>query len=210
MHRTATQQAGPVVEAGPFVETGPTAAPSLERVFRAAADGDQEAWRTLISHFQGMIAAIGRRHGLGHSDVGELQQTTWLRLIEHMDRIEHPERIGGWLATTARRETFKLVARGHRFQTGADTMLANMADPASPELDAGPLARERNGKLEAAWNRLRPRCQRLLALLIADDFGGYNTLSEVLDMPIGSIGPTRGRCLEHLRRLVAEEGITEA
>lgn len=163
-----------------------------------------------MSQFQGMIAAIGRRHGLGHSDVAELQQTTWLRLVEHMDQIEHPERVGGWLATTARREAYKLTARAHRVQTGVESMLANIADPASPEVDAAAVARERNHELEAAWSRLRPRCQRLLALLISDDFSGYKTLSELLDMPIGSIGPTRGRCLEHLRRLVAEEGLTGA
>lgn len=177
---------------------------------RLAADGDQRAWRELVSRFSGMIAAVGRRYGLSPADVNELQQTTWLRLVEHCRRIEHPERVGGWLATTARRESLQLLKRASRYTTGADELLSNLPNNHAPELDAGPLAEERNVVLRAAWGKLKPRCRELLSRLLADEGIAYKDLSELLRMPVGSIGPTRMRCLEHLRRLVAEDGLTSA
>lgn len=176
---------------------------------RSAADGDQQAWRELVARFSGMIAAIGRRHGLSPADINELQQTTWLRLVEHCGRIEHPERVGGWLATTARRESLQLLKRAARYTTGADELLSNLPNAHAPELDAGPLAEEQNAMVRAAWRKLKPRCRELLSLLLADEGMAYKDLSEVLSMPVGSIGPTRGRCLEHLKRLVTEDGLTE-
>lgn len=177
---------------------------------RSAADGDQRAWQELVARFSGMIAAVGRRYGLSVADVNELQQTTWLRLVEHCSRIEHPERVGGWLATTARRESLQLLKRASRYTTGADELLSNLPNSHAPELDAGPLAEERSVVLRSAWGKLKPRCQELLSLLLADERVAYKDLSELLSMPVGSIGPTRMRCLEHLRRLVVDEGLTSA
>jgi RNA polymerase sigma factor (sigma-70 family) len=155
-----------------------------------------------------MIAATGRRYRLVPADIAELQQTTWLRLVANLHKIEQPERIGGWLATTARRESLQLLRQASKYHGGADEMLANMADAHSPEPDARPIAEERDAVLRAAWGRLKPRCQELLSLLVTDDPMGYKDLSQLLNMPVGSIGPTRARCLEHLRRLIAEEDMT--
>jgi RNA polymerase sigma factor (sigma-70 family) len=176
----------------------------VEMLVRAAAEGDQRAWQELVSRFGGMIAAVGRRHGLSAADVAELQQTTWLRLVENVDRIRQPERLGGWLATTARRESLQLIRRAGKYTTGADLMLTNMASVDAREIDAGPLAEERDAMVRAALSRLKPRCRELLSLLVIDEAMTYGDLSGLLNMPIGSIGPTRARCLEHLRRLVAE------
>ncbi len=88
-------------------------------------------------------------------------------------------------------------------------MLANMPDKHLPDPDARPIAEERETVLRAGWGRLKPRCQELLSLLISDDPVGYKDLSKLLQMPVGSIGPTRARCLEHLRRLVEEEGMSD-
>ena len=163
-----------------------------------ARDGDGGAWEELVGRFGGMIAATGRRYRLTPSDVAELQQTTWLRLVENLHRIEQPERVGGWLATTARRESLQLLRRAAKYRSGADQLLANMPDRHLPEPDARPIAEERETVLRAAWDRLKPRCQDLLSLLINDDPLGYKDLSQLLQMPVGSIGPTRARCLEHL------------
>jgi RNA polymerase sigma factor (sigma-70 family) len=175
-----------------------------------ARGGNAGAWEELVARFGGMIAATGRRYRLSPPDVAELQQTTWLRLVENLHRIEQPERVGGWLATTARRESLQLLKRAAKYHSGADQMLANMPDRHLPEPDARPIAEERDTLLRVAWDRLKPRCQELLTLLITDDPLGYKDLSQLLKMPIGSIGPTRARCLEHLRRLVEEEGMTSA
>ncbi len=181
---------------------------SVADLVQKARSGDGGAWEELVARFGGMIAATGRRYRLSAADVAELQQTTWLRLVENLHRIEQPERVGGWLATTARRESLQLLKRAAKYHSGADQMLANLPDRHLPEPDARPIAEERDEVMRAAWDRMKPRCQELLSLLIADDPLHYKDLSLLLQMPVGSIGPTRARCLEHLRRLVEEEGMT--
>ena len=173
-----------------------------------AGEGCPRAWEELVARFGGMIAATGRRYRLSAPDVAELQQTTWLRLLENLHRIEQPERVGGWLATTARRESLQLLKRASRYHSGADQMLANMPDRHLPDPDSRPIAQEVEAVVRRAWARLNPRSQRLLSLLVTDEPMGYKDLSRLLQMPVGSIGPTRARCLEKLRRLVAEEGLS--
>lgn len=187
--------------------TVPVQSASVADLVHSASQGDQEAWKELVARFGGMISSVGRRHGLSPADVDELQQTTWLRLVENFHRIEYPERVGGWLATTARRESLQILRRASRFSSGADQILLNIPDVKEPEIDARPLAQERDLVLKAAWARLKPRCRELLSFLVAEDPLGYKDLSKLLSMPIGSIGPTRARCLEHLRSLLAEEGL---
>ena len=181
---------------------------SVASLVARAGEGDGRAWEELVARFGGMIAATGRRYRLVPADIAELQQTTWLRLVANLHKIEQPERVGGWLATTARRESLQLLRRASKYHGGADQMLANMPDAHLPEPDARPIADERDAVLRAAWGRLKPRCQELLTLLVTDDPMGYKDLSQFLNMPVGSIGPTRARCLEHLRRLMAEEDMT--
>jgi RNA polymerase sigma factor (sigma-70 family) len=180
---------------------------SVAALVQLAGEGCSKAWHELVGRFGGMIAATGRRYRLNAADVAELQQITWLRLVENLHKIEQPERLGGWLATTARRESLQLLRRASKYHAGADQMLANMPDHQLPEPDARPIAQEREAVLRTAWDRLTPRCQELLSLLMMDDPLGYKDLSKLLRVPVGSIGPTRGRCLERLRRLAEEEGL---
>ncbi len=182
---------------------------SVATLVGAAGEGNQQAWGELVTRFGGMIASVGRRYGLSPTDIGELQQTTWLRLVENLHRIEQPERVGGWLATTASRHSLQMLKQASRYAVGAEQILANLPDEKTTSaVDLLPAEGE-NKELLRAWVRLKPRCQELLKLLLSDHEGGYKELSQLLSMPIGSIGPTRARCLEHLRRLIAEEGITK-
>jgi RNA polymerase sigma factor (sigma-70 family) len=183
---------------------------SIPTVVEAAREGNQHAWSELVARFGVMIAATGRRYRLTPADVAELQQTTWLRLVENIHRVEQPDRVGGWLATTARRESLQLLRRASKYHTGADLILANIPDHHLPEPDTRPIAEEREAVLRAAWEQLKPRCQELLSRLVTDDPIGYKDISSLMQMPVGSIGPTRARCLEHLRRLVEDEGVTAA
>lgn len=174
----------------------------------AAANGEEWAWQELVERFGGLVASVGWRYGLSPADNSELQQTTWLRLVEHIDRLRQPERLGGWLATTARRESLQMLRRAGKYATGTDDFLANLPSEDMADPDMGPMLEEQAVAVQAAFARLKPRCQHLLSLLVTDESMAYRDLSVMLDMPIGSIGPTRARCLEHLRRLVEEEGIT--
>jgi RNA polymerase sigma factor (sigma-70 family) len=172
-----------------------------EVVFDARA-GSSEAWNTLILRFGGLVAAIARRCRLNDADVAEVSQTTWLRLVENIDRIHQPERLGAWLATTSRRESLRIATR-RAVVSDTDAMYL-LADDELDPLDHELLKEEQVRAIRQAADRLPPRCQRLLGLLMGDNDLPYAEIAEQLSMPIGSIGPTRGRCLEHLRQLLEE------
>jgi RNA polymerase sigma factor (sigma-70 family) len=178
-------------------------ASGLPEFVRAAAAGEARAWEELTSRFGGMIVAIARSCRLGDADVWEVHQTTWLRLVENIGRIEQPERLGAWLATTAKRESLRLARSRDRLIFDGDA-LALLPDETLPSADAGPLADEQAALLRRAVAELPLRCQHLLTFLSQDDTPSYKETSVALSMPIGSIGPTRGRCLEHLYRIISE------
>jgi RNA polymerase sigma factor (sigma-70 family) len=150
----------------------------------------------------GLVIAIARRCRLSDADVAEVSQTTWLRLVENLDRIEQPERLGGWLATTSRRESLRIATR--RAVVSPSEAVYLMVDDEADPLDAALLREEQARAIRLAAERLSPHCRRLLGVLMSDDDLPYKAIAEQLNMPIGSIGPTRGRCLEHLRQILAE------
>jgi RNA polymerase sigma factor (sigma-70 family) len=174
----------------------------LVLIVAQAREGVAVAWEDLIARFGGLVAAIARRCRLSDADVAEVCQTTWLRLVENLDRIEQPERIGAWLATTARRESLRIATR--QVVISANDLVYSLPDDKADPLDAGLLRQEQVSAIRMAAEQLSPRCRSLLGLLMGDDDLPYKEIAEQLRMPIGSIGPTRGRCLEHLRDLLAD------
>ena len=179
----------------------------LIQVVTRARAGEGEAWVILVERFSGLVAAIARRCRLSDADVAEVCQTTWLRLVENLDRIEQPERLGAWLATTSRRESVRIATR-RAMVSGSDAVYF-MADEDADPLDAGLLRDEQVRAIRMAAERLSPRCRRLLGLLMGDHELPYKMIAEQLSMPIGSIGPTRGRCLEHLRQLMVQVDLSQ-
>ena len=174
----------------------------LIEVVAQARAGANAAWETLIERFGGLVIAIARRCRLSDADVAEVSQTTWLRLVENLDRIEQPERLGGWLATTSRRESLRIATR-RAVVSPSEAVYLMVAAEADP-LDDALLREEQARAIRLAAERLSPHCRRLLGVLMSDDDLPYKAIAEQLNMPIGSIGPTRGRCLEHLRQILAE------
>ena len=196
------------VQGSPVPGTGSrkaSAEADLSEIVAAAADGDQMAWSVLVRRYGSMVMAIARGCRLNEADVAEVHQVTWLRLVENIRRIEQPERIGAWLATTAKRESLRLVRAKGRVTYDHDALQLR-ADADAPSPDAGPIAAERVEALRQAFALLPPHCRRLLGTLAADDLASYKDISAALCMPIGSIGPTRGRCLDRLRRVLEDLG----
>jgi RNA polymerase sigma factor (sigma-70 family) len=197
----------PMAEARGRSSRGSTAESSADdaeliEVVRQARAGSNAAWEALIERFGGLVTAIARRCRLSEADVAEVSQTTWLRLVENLDRIQQPERIGAWLATTSRRESLRIATRRSLVSPGEEVYL--MVDEKADPLDAALLREEQAQAIRAATERLSPHCRRLLGALMGDEDVPYKTIAEQLNMPIGSIGPTRGRCLEHLRQIMAD------
>jgi RNA polymerase sigma factor (sigma-70 family) len=175
----------------------------LARIVIRAAEGDRVAWESLVERFGGLIWAITRGYRLGHSDAEDVCQATWLRLVEHLHRIRKPERVGAWLATTARRECLQALRNSERQvpmgdSTDIEPYVAEAINASSVEDRV--IASDEAATLWQAFERIPERWQLLLRVLMSDPSPTYEDVAKVLSMPIGSIGPTRARCLEHLRR----------
>lgn len=175
-------------------------------VERAAA-GDERAWHDLVAEFSGLVWAVARAHRLREADAAEVAQITWTRLVENVDRLHDPARVGPWLATTARRECLRVLRQGARVvPRGDDEFLDDVSD--APEHGAALMQQERDAVLWKAFESQRPRDRALLRMLVNDPSPSYEEISAALDMPVGSIGPTRARALERLRREVESLGVT--
>jgi RNA polymerase sigma factor (sigma-70 family) len=166
----------------------------------AAQKGDQSAWDGIVQRYGGRVWAVARAHRLSSADAEDVFQVTFLRLVTHIDTIREHNRVGAWLATTARNESLSVLRRAGRAIPSSDDEVMDAADPLLPPVESRLLADERHAEVAAALGRLSEPCQRLLRVLMADPEPSYEEVGRALDMPIGSIGPTRGRCLKHLRR----------
>jgi RNA polymerase sigma factor (sigma-70 family) len=170
-----------------------------EALVAAAAAGEPQAWSQIIDRYAVLIRSVCRSHRLADADADDVAQLTWLRAVEHIGRLRDPDRFGAWVATTARHECLRLL-RGHkRFVPTADEvqnpLYAEHVDP-----DEAELAEERRAAVRHALGALPARQRTLLRLLHAESAPSYETIGSVLGMPVGSIGPTRGRALERLRQ----------
>jgi RNA polymerase sigma factor (sigma-70 family) len=183
--------------------------PDVAELVRNAASGDRAAWEGLVGQYERLIWSITRDFRLIESDAGDVAQVTWLRLLEHIGGIQQPQRVGSWLAATARHECLRSLAAHKRVVLGhEDDALDEMAAP-DPAPDEGLLAAERAREVRDALSCLPRRWQQLLQLLMADPPVSYAEISSQLGLPVGSIGPTRARCLAKLReRLQAPERTT--
>ena len=171
---------------------------------RDALAGDGDAWEKLVRRYDSSLRRAARSFRVDPATADDAVQTTWLRLVEHLDSLRDPERVGSWLLTTLRRQIISVLSA-----PGQAPRLVGLAgtDPAAPGLSPEELvaARDRDDRTKAALNRLPARNRALLTLLAAEL--SYGELSAELRMPVGSIGPIRARSLRLLRRELAAAGI---
>jgi RNA polymerase sigma factor (sigma-70 family) len=161
-----------------------------------AAEGDQAAWDALVDRFSQMVWSIARSFRLDEATAKDVSQTVWLRLVENCHRITDPERLPGWLATTCRREALRV--KGLRERTVPTEFEYDIADE-SPSLEAMFVEDEEAREVVAAFATLSQECQQLLRLLTTEPPLSYEQISEIVGRPVGSLGPTRSRCLERLK-----------
>jgi RNA polymerase sigma factor (sigma-70 family) len=166
-----------------------------------AKRGEKQAWDVLVERYAPLIWFICRRYGLGGPAAEDVGQCVWLRLVENLDNLRDPGALPGWLATTTRRECSRVRRAAWNPQVAdyvpdAEKIPDRLAVTAEQEL----LMAERHTALREAFADLPQGCRRLIALLIEDPPVPYAEISARLGMPVGSIGPTRSRCLDKLRR----------
>jgi RNA polymerase sigma factor (sigma-70 family) len=171
---------------------------------RAAAAGDREAWDGIVRRYVSLLWAVALRHGLNESDAGDVVQTTWLRLLEHIDDIRQPARLGSWLATTAQREALRCIAHRRRNVLGDDAVSSDRPDLLLAPPDERLITDEMAAAARSAMDSLPVTWRSLVELLISEPTPTYEEIGADLGLPIGSIGPTRGRCVRRLRAAVEQ------
>lgn len=180
--------------------------PTLGELVDGCLAGRQECWDRIVERYSPLIWAIARAHRLSAADCGDVSQATWLRVVQHLDRLRSPERLAQWISTAARRESLKLLAKSKRQVPVGPAEVFDQPLITENEPEQLALSRERDDEVLTAFRGLPDRCQALLSLLVTDPPMSYTEVSAALDMPRGSIGPIRGRCLAHLERLLAKQG----
>lgn len=187
------------------------AANPLVQLVASAADGDKRAWDVLVERFGPLIWSICRRYRLSYADAEDVGQNVWLQLMGHLDKIRDPAALPGWLATVTRRECLRMAGPAKPPQAAGYVLDAEiLADEQSGTADEELLAAERYGALREAFAALPPSGQRLIALLLQDPPVSYAEISARLDIPVGSIGPTRRRCVDKLRAYPAVAALIDA
>lgn len=165
-----------------------------------AAGGDRAAWDALVDRFAQMVWSVARGFRLDDATAKDVSQTVWLKLIENIDRIQDPERLPGWLATTARREALRVSRKRER--DVPTEFEYDIADP-SPTLDEMLIDDEENRTVVRAFATLDDFCKTLLRLMTVEPALSYEEMAEATGRPIGSLGPTRARCLDKLRAAIS-------
>jgi RNA polymerase sigma factor (sigma-70 family) len=168
----------------------------LAAVVRAASGGDASALRCLVDRFDRALRSVTRFYRLSEWDADDVIQTTWLVFLERGRTLREPAAVSGWLMTTARRESLRVLQAGMREQPTDDPALGDSVD-ADPHHEL--LAAERRTALLGALEELPLRKRRLMTLLVAKPEMSYEDVGQTLGMPVGSIGPTRLRSISHLR-----------
>lgn len=177
---------------------------TLTDVVIAARSGDREAWHWLVKRYAPLVIGVTSRYRLGADDAADVSQAVWLKLVEHLDDIREPRALPGWIVTTTRNEALRVLKSRQR-TVAVDPQIGFGLDAASDasSVDDELLRDEQYHALREGLRELRPRHRDLLVLLLADPPLSYADISRKLGIPIGSIGPTRARCLEALRHTPA-------
>ncbi|OXM63271.1 RNA polymerase sigma factor [Amycolatopsis vastitatis] len=167
-------------------------APLLEN----AARGAEWAWRDLVARYSSLIHSVCRQYRIGDADAQDVSGAVWLRLVTNLTHIREPEALPGWLRTTTRHECLRLLRHRNRL---VDADAAEFAESADPAPDTTVIGAERLVAARRACAQLSRRDRQLLDLLFCDPPKSYREISATLGIPVGSIGPSRARCLARVR-----------
>ena len=193
-----------------LVITSASSPPTTKELVHRCLRDDSWAWETLVDRFVRLVYAIGVRHGLTPDEVEDVAQEVFLTLAQTLHTIDDPERLPSWLMTTTRRLCWRAVQRRRREHPMEeadlnDSPLTSQTPliEAMPTMDEIVLIWHRQETLAIGLAHLNARCRELLTLLFLEEAEpSYDAISQISGIPKGSIGPTRIRCLQHLRSIL--------
>ena len=175
--------------------------PSVTVLVIRARNGDKQAWDELVERYAPLIWSICHRYRLRRADADDVGQSVWLRLAGQLMFLRHPAALPGWLAITTQRECGRALRAAQKQEApGHWSDAADIPDEVTGVAESELLRAERHAALREAFTQLAPDSRQLIVMLIQDPPVPYAEISARLGIPVGSIGPTRGRCLEQLRR----------
>jgi RNA polymerase sigma factor (sigma-70 family) len=174
--------------------------PSVVSLVARAASGEQAAWDQIVERYAPLVWAICLRHQLDRARIDDIGQSVWLLLVENIGRLREPAALPGWIATTTRRECLRALRAASRPGQEVPTPFEDQPADESANIEQDIIEAELHAALRAAFAELPAGCRELLSMMISDPAPGYASISATLGLPMGSIGPTRARCLAKLRR----------
>jgi RNA polymerase sigma factor (sigma-70 family) len=175
----------------------------ITALMSAARQGSDDAVGELVTEFSPLLWHVARAAGLSSGDAEDVLQTVWMRLFEHLAEIRTPAALGGWLVVTTKREAWRVRA-AERKQIPTDTDSFVQLRDQGPGSEERAILDDQRRTLWAAIRELSPRCQELLRIMAFVPQADYAAVAAKLGMRIGSIGPTRGRCLAKLRAVLGD------
>jgi len=199
---------GAMTHAGAEASAPDTQPPRWERaadLFALWREGDSRAMDELVRLMSPVLWHVVRAYGLDRALAEDVVQTTWLTLVRSHASINEPKAVSGWLTMCARREAWR-VGKAHRRADATDTEVLEPHLPVHEPAEQTAARDDESRRLWTSVGRLDERCQRLLRVVAFEDRPDYARIAKDLAMPIGSIGPTRQRCLGKLRALLAGDG----
>jgi RNA polymerase sigma factor (sigma-70 family) len=173
-------------------------------LLNAAKGGSEDALGQITAELSPMLWHVARAAGLGADDAEDVVQTAWERLLSHLADIRVPQALISWLVVTTKHEAWRIRSSGRRQRPADQAWLTAIPDHAAGAEEQVVLDEQRRA-LWRAVGRLSAQCQELLRIVAFIPRPDYQSVSAALGMPVGSIGPTRGRCLEKIRVLLADE-----
>lgn len=185
-----------------------TSSPSDADLIQRCLDGEESAWEALSTRYADTVYGVAWRSGLRGDGAADVVQEVFMALLGHLPRLRSRERLLPWILTTAKREAWRQVKRS-RAATARERKQARPEEAPGPLPDAELAALEEEHAVRRAFDRLKESCRRLLdALFFRAEARPYAEIAEELGIPVGSLGPTRRRCLDRLKEELAQEGIS--
>jgi RNA polymerase sigma factor (sigma-70 family) len=181
----------------------PGRAARMADLLSAARAGSEDALGQIVSELSPLLWQVARSAGLSQGDAEDVLQTVWMRLITHLDGIHDAGALTGWLVTTTKRESWRVRAAGRKQLPADQDLFADLPDK-GPGSEEQVILEDQRRELWVAIGMLSRRCQELLRIMAFAPRSDYATVAAALGMRVGSIGPTRGRCLAKLRALLAD------
>jgi RNA polymerase sigma factor (sigma-70 family) len=181
----------------------PGRAARMADLLSAARAGSEDALGQIVNELSPLLWQVARSAGLSQGDAEDVLQTVWMRLITHLDGIHDAGALTGWLVTTTKRESWRVRAAGRKQLPADQDVFAELPEK-GPGSEEQVILEDQRRELWAAIGMLSRRCQELLRIMAFAPRSDYATVAAALGMRVGSIGPTRGRCLAKLRALLAD------